>query len=352
MKPIKRLQNRLKEEGLDAIILSSPSNISYLVGFKASDSYLIVSRKDSFYFTDSRYTQEVAPKLFGAFNLKKINGSLFRNIAQACLDSGFNRVGFEERQMPFAEYKKIKEFLRGRVYLVPTYNIIEGLRQQKSSIEIIKIKKALEITARGFSFIKSFIRPGVREIDLAAELERFIRYNGACGAAFDTIVAFGVNSSFPHHSPTQKRLVNGEVVLIDFGVEYDGYKSDLTRSIFLGKINSLSRKIYNIVLKAQEKAIKKIKAGEEIAKIDALSRKYIALNGYAKFFVHSLGHGVGLETHEAPSISATNDGLLQEGMVLTIEPGIYLPGKFGIRIEDMILVTKKGCEVLSGAVNK
>jgi Xaa-Pro aminopeptidase len=352
MKPLDKILNRLKEEGLDGIILSNLSNISYLVGFNASDAYLLLSTKGSVYFTDSRYTQEVGLKLKKPFSLKQINGSFFSCIAASALEIGLKKIGFEERYMPYAEYKKVKEVLKGQAYLIPTVNIVETLRQFKSSEEILKIKKALEITALSLDFTRSFIKPGIKELEVAAELERFIRYKGAQASAFDIIVASGPNSAYPHHRPTQRKLADGEPVLIDLGVDYSGYKSDLTRVFFLGKINNLGRKIYDIVLCAQGKAIKKIKAGEEIAKIDALSRNYIALKGYSKFFIHSLGHGIGLETHEAPSVSSHNDGLLKEGMVFTVEPGVYLPGKFGIRIEDMVLVTKKGCEVLSGSVNK
>ncbi|MCX5700110.1 MAG: aminopeptidase P family protein [Candidatus Omnitrophica bacterium] len=352
MKCINILLNRLKQESLDALIVSSAANISYLSGVIANDAYLLVSKKETIYFTDSRYTQEVKPKLAGKMSLKRANGSVFELIAKSCLDLELSRVGFEERSLPFAEYKKTKERLKGKAYLVPTYNLVENQRQIKNAEEISKIREALKITAQALDFIKGFIKPGVKELEIAAELERFIHYKGAQGAAFEIIVASGVNSAFAHHKPTQKRLQDGECLLIDMGVECSGYKSDLTRVFFLGKINSLSRKIYEIVLKAQEKAIKKIRPGEEISRIDALSRKYIADNGYAQFFGHSLGHGVGLEIHEAPSVSGKNDALLKAGMVFTVEPAIYLPGKFGIRIEDMILVTEKGYEVLSVAINK
>jgi len=348
MRPrIKDLLNRLKRENLDGLVVSSPANVSYLSEFISSDSYILVSNKENIYFTDSRYVEEARSKLKSGFCLKKINGSVFALIADTCLKLGLKRIGFEERQLPFAEYKKIKELLRSQAYLVPTYNLIENLRQVKTPDEISKIREALKITGLALEFIKGFIKPGLKEIEVAGELERFIRYKGASGAAFDIIVASGPNSAFPHHRPGQRKLSKDEPVLIDIGVDYLGYKSDLTRVFFLAKIKGLISSIYNIVLKAQEQAIGKIKPGIEISRIDALSRNYIAGKGYAKYFGHSLGHGVGLETHEAPSISGRNDGILIPGMVFTVEPAIYLPGKFGIRIEDMVLVTKKGSEVLS-----
>jgi len=353
MKPrLQHLLNRLARENLDALIVSSGANISYLTEFSSSDAYLLVSRKEQIYFTDSRYSEEVRPKLKSVASLKKISGSVFELIARTSLDLGLKRIGFEERHMPFAEYKKIKESLKAKAYLIPTHNLIENLRQVKEPREIAKLRLALKITALALEFIKGFIRPGIKELEVAAELERFIRYHGAIGAAFDIIVASGPNSAFPHHRPGQRKLQNGEPVLIDVGVDYSGYKSDLTRVYFLDKINNLTRRVYGIVLKAQEKAIRWIKPGVEIARVDGLARKYIADKGYVKYFGHSLGHGIGLETHEAPSISAKNDGILVPGMVFTVEPGVYLPGKFGVRLEDMVLVTKKGCEVLSGFINK
>ncbi|MFH0855172.1 MAG: Xaa-Pro peptidase family protein [Candidatus Omnitrophota bacterium] len=353
MRPrIKNFLNRLKQENLDGFIVSSPANISYLSEFVSSDAYLLVSNKENIYFTDFRYAEEVRLKLKAVAGLKKINGSAFSLIADTCLKLGLGRIGFEQRHMPYAEYKRIKELLKPKAYFVPTHNLIENLRQLKGPDEIAKIREAARITGLGLDFIKGFIKPGLKEIEIAGELERFIRYNGASGAAFDIIVASGPDSAFAHHKPGQRRAQKDEPVLIDIGVDYSGYKSDLTRVFFLDKINGLTRSIYSLVLKAQSKAIEKIKPGMEIARIDALARNYISGKGYAKYFGHSLGHGIGLEIHEAPLVSAGNNGILIPGMVFTVEPAVYLPGKFGIRIEDMVLVTKQGCEVLSGSINK
>ena len=200
--------------------------------------------------------------------------------------------------------------------------------------------------------IQQFIVPGAREIEIVAELERFIRYQGARASAFDIIVASGPNSSQPHHLSGVRKLKNNEPVLIDLGVDYQGYKSDLTRVLFLGKINILVRKVYDIVLKAQELAIKRIRPGAEMAEIDRVARDYIASQGYGAYFTHNLGHGFGLEVHEAPHLSGKEASAIKPKMTFTVEPGIYLPGKFGIRIEDMVLITTTGCEVISGAVHK
>ncbi len=334
------------------MLVSYPANISYLLQALSRDAYLLISSKENIYFTDSRYSEEAGKFLKNNAKLKVCNGSVFRQIAETISKLGLKKIGIEERYLSFAEFTKIKEYAKGKFDLIPTNSIIEDKRQVKDATEISNLRKATEITALALEHIKKFIRPGVKEIEIVAELERFIRYQGARCASFDIIVASGPNSSQPHHLSGQKKLKNNEPVLIDLGVDYQGYKSDLTRVLFLGRINILARKLYSIVLKAQELAIKKVRPGAEIAEIDRVARDYIAKKGYAKWFTHNLGHGFGLEVHEEPHISGNEVSALKPGMTFSIEPAIYLPGKFGIRIEDMVLVTREGCEVLSGFINK
>jgi Xaa-Pro aminopeptidase len=342
---IKNIYAKLEKENLDGLILSSAPNISYLTCYKSRDSYLLLSKKKSIYFTDSRYIEEAKKNLNG-YTLKKINGSVFKLIVDACHNLGLKRVGFEERHLAFAEYKKIREELNKSIDLIPTHSLVEELRQIKSREELAKIKKASQIAIKALRFIQGFISPGKKEIEVAGELERFIRYNGASNSAFDIIVASGPNSSFPHHITSQRKIRNNEPVLVDIGVEYLGYKSDLTRVFFLGKIKSLVKKIYDIVLMAQGAAIKEIKPNVFINKIDAAARQYIKEKGFGGLFCHNLGHGIGLEIHEEPHISPKTTDKLKAGMVFTVEPAVYLPGKFGVRIEDMVLVTKEGVKIL------
>ena len=349
---IKKLYAKLDTKDLDGLLVTSASNISYLTKFPSRDSYLIVSKKEVTYLTDSRYAEEARKGLRKSIAVKRINGSVFKLIAEVCLNSGLRRIGFEERNLPFAEYQEIKEGLDKKAKLIPTHSLIEELREIKDARELEKIKKAIRITAAALKFIKGLLRPGIKEIEVVAELERFIRYKGASNNAFDIIVASGANSSFPHHISSQRKLKINEPVLIDIGVDCAGYKSDLTRVFFLGKINHYTRAIYDIVLEAQDRSIKRIKPAESIAEIDKTARQYITQKGYGSFFGHNLGHGIGLDIHEEPHISKKETKTLKPGMVFTIEPAIYLPRKFGIRIEDMVLVNEKGCEVLSGAVNK
>ncbi|MFH0762284.1 MAG: aminopeptidase P family protein [Candidatus Omnitrophota bacterium] len=349
---LKRLYARLEQEGLGGLLLSLPANISYLTEFRSRDSYALISKKENIYFTDSRYILEAGRLLKKPFTLKKTNGSVFKLIAQSCRELGLKKIGFEERALPYAEYREINKHLGSKACLAPLSGLIEGLRQLKDSQEIRLIREAARIAVCALKYIEKQIAPGIKEIEVAAELERYLRYNGGAGSAFEIIVASGANSASPHHAPSQKKALKGEPLLIDIGVDYQGYKSDLTRVFFLGKINALARKVYGIVLRAQEAAIAAIKPGVPICEIDRAARSYIRQQGFGPNFSHNLGHGVGLEVHEAPQISDKEPGKLRPGMAFTIEPAIYLPGVFGIRIEDMVFVTKKGCEVISDALHK
>ena len=333
------------------MFLASPANISYLVGFKSRDSYLLVSKKKNIYFTDFRYIEEARLRLKGNAALARIDGPVSDLLAKACFGMRAKRVGFEENALTFAQYSKIRKALGGKAKLVSADGIVEGLRRVKDKQELKNIRKAIRITQKALKFIKGFIKPGRTELEIAAELERFIRRQGATGAAFDIIVASGPNSSYPHHVSGSRKIRKNEPVLVDIGVEYNGYNSDLTRVFFLGKIKVLAQKICAIVLESQKRAIYRIKAGVRASEVDAASRKCIADAGFGKFFGHSLGHGVGLEVHEKPRLSSKDNSVLMPGEVFTVEPAIYLPGRFGIRIEDMVLVTKKGCGVISGAIN-
>ncbi|MDD5116071.1 MAG: Xaa-Pro peptidase family protein [Candidatus Omnitrophica bacterium] len=345
--------SQLEERKLEGLLVSSPANISYLTGFLSRDAYLLVCRKGNVYFTDSRYSEEAGNSLKPSFRLRECNGPVFfKSLAQTALRLKIKRLGFEERYLPFAEFARIKDHLGVRCEMVPGFGIVEHKRQVKEPAEISRIRQGMRITAVAFEHIKRFITCGMRESEVAAEFERFIRSRGCNSSAFETIVASGPNSSQPHHLSGCRRIKAGEPVLIDFGVDYRGYKTDLTRVLFLGKIDILVRRVYDIVRKAQELAIKRVRPGAEMAAIDKVVREYITRKGYGRYFTHNLGHGLGLEVHEDPRISGNEASALKPGMVFTIEPGIYLAGRFGIRIEDMILVTNKGCEVLSGTVDQ
>jgi Xaa-Pro aminopeptidase len=349
---IKTILARLKKENLDGFIVFSPANISYLCGFTSRDAYLLISGGQSIYFTDSRYLGEVKQHIGRKFIIKNIGGSFTQALAGSVGDLGLKRLGIEARHLTFGDYRRLRRALDKKVGLIPADNLIEGLRQKKDKVELSKIRRAVQITIQALKYVRRFIKPGVKEIEVAAELERFIRYQGARTSAFEMIIASGPNSSFPHHQTGQRKIKNNEPVLIDLGVDYQGYKSDLTRIFFLGKINFSVRRSYDIVLQAQIRALGVIKPGVLIEQVDASARRFISEKGFGGCFTHNLGHGVGLEVHEAPKISPKEKAKLEKGMVFTLEPAIYLPNKFGIRIEDMVLVTEKGAELISGLLDK
>ena len=346
-----RLLEKLRNNSVDALLVSKEANVSYLCDYPCRDSYLLVHPKETIFITDFRYTEEAKKNIPGVTVFQYDN--LFKDTAALARKLKVRKLGFEAKDLNFAEYSKIKSYLAPKAKLKDTFNIVETLRQIKGDQEINLIRQAIKITAQTFEFIRKFLKPGVKELEIAAEIERFIRYQGAKMSAFNILIASGPNSSLPHALISSRKIRPGEPILIDIGVDINGYKSDLTRVFFLDKIPTIQRRIYGIIQEAQGLAIAAVKPGIIIADIDSAGRKHIEEQGFGRYFGHSLGHGIGLEVHEEPSISSKNKAQhLEEGMVFTIEPGIYLPGKFGIRLEDIVLVTKKGAEVLSGAVNK
>ncbi len=349
---INKIYSQIKQQGIDGLLLSLPANITYVTGHLSRDSWLLLLRNGGIYITDSRYTEEAKKSLKGSFIVTQSQSSLSDTVAAVIKELRIKRLGFEEKYLTTYAYQKLNSKLPKTTVLTPTQGIIESFREIKSPQEIKKIKKATQIAVKALKFIKKHIVPGAKEVEIAGEIERFIRYNGAQGASFEIIVASGPNSSYPHHKTSYRKICRNEPVLIDMGVEYRGYKSDLTRVFFSGRINPLVRKVYDIVAQAQELAIKAIKPAARMNKIDLAARQYIIQKGYGGFFSHSLGHGVGLEIHESPRISPKESRRLKEGMVFTVEPAVYIPGEFGIRIEDPVVVTKKGAGVLSVTLDK
>lgn len=346
---VKKIQSKLAELALDGLLVTDPNNISYLADYKCRDASMLITPDQALYVTDGRYIQEMRRNLSG-FRIIDIKPSFSAVLDRLCRHGKISRLGFEETYMTHGFYRKLSQALRAR--LVPRSGIIEAFREVKDAGEIGKIRSATRIAVQAYGYIQDILKPGIKEIEVAGEIERFIRFEGASCASFDIIVASGPNAALPHYQTGERKLKAAEAVLIDMGVEYRGYKSDLTRVFFLGKINTLITKVYSIVRSAQAAALAAVRPGVRINNIDRAARDFISSKGFGKYFVHSLGHGVGLQVHEAPYISATVEQVLRPGQVFTIEPGIYIPGKFGIRIEDMVLVTNKGCEVLSGSLNK
>jgi len=348
---LKRLLLKFKEEGIDSLLITKDINAAYITNFDSHESWILITPKKRIYITDFRYAQEARVGI-KKFSIHRIDGSVFEAVATLANRLKLKKLFFEGKNISFAEFRKIKTFLsKKKIKFLPTYDFIESIRAIKTEGELSKIKTAIERTIEAFRFIQSTLKPGIKESQLAIELEYFIRKKGV-KFAFEPLIASGINSAYPHAKITNKTILNNEAVTVDMGLDFEGYKSDLTRVFFLGRIPLSLKRIYSIVLKAQREAIKKIKAGVRASEIDKVARNFIISNQLGKYFGHALGHGIGREVHEDPSISSKCDAVLKEGMVFTVEPAVYIPKKFGIRVEDVVLVKKEGCEVLSASLNK
>lgn len=348
---LKALREQLAADGSGAMLFVNPSNVSYLCSYPCRDSFLLVSRKESFYLTDFRYLEEASRSIKGC-TIVKVESSFPAAVRDICRKLKIKKLAFEPDRISFALYSRLSAALGGAVVLSPFPGVVEGLRRVKSPQEMAKIRKAVFIAAEALRRASRMRLAAKTEKEVAFELDLHMRRLGAEGPAFDIIVASGPNSSRPHHLTSDRRILKNEPVLVDIGACFGGYKSDLTRVFFSGKITPLEAKIYDIVLTAQKKALAAVAAGIPASKIDSCAREHIEKSGYGRYFGHSLGHGVGLDVHELPRLSQTESGWLLPGMVFTLEPAVYLPGRFGIRIEDMVLVTGEGAEVLSGYLDK
>lgn len=334
-KRLEKLQNMLNQYDVDGYYISKPSNVTYITGFTGDDSVAIVTRDKAFFITDSRYTEQAKIEVDG-FSIIDNNRDMYKAVGECINSSGIKTLGFESGYVTYEVYSTLKD--TDKVQLKPLNNIIESFRSIKDEKEIKNIKQAQKIAEKAFDHILSVIKAGIKEIDIAAELEYYMRKEGADGTSFDTIVASGYRSALPHGKASEKIIENGEFVTIDFGCKYNGYCSDMTRTIVIGKATEEQRNIYNIVLNAQKHAIENLKANIKESEGDYLARSVIENEGYGEYFGHSLGHGVGLEIHEEPYMAKNKSGILKVKMVVTVEPGIYIPNFGGVRIEDMVVI--------------
>ena len=337
---IKWLRERLKMLDMQGMIITNPINIHYLTGISVSaEGVLLITRKENIYITDGRYIEDVNATLtiddgIIVTDFKDISKDDYENFFLFC-----ENVGFEEDNITYGQYKEYMHKYRINNF-EETEHMLEKQRMIKDIYEIENIRQACHITDRCFNHLLEFIKIGMTEKEISNEIEKYFDENGADGLAFDTIVASGVNTSKPHAVPTDKRIGPGDPITIDFGCKYKGYCSDMTRTIFAGFITEKVKPVYNLVLKNQLQTCKDLKEGANIKIISKMVENDFKLHGYS--LIHSLGHGVGLEIHELPYINSKNDIQLKENMVITNEPGIYIPGQFGIRIEDTIQITKFG----------
>ncbi len=335
---------------IDALLVSAPPNVRYLSGFTGDNGLLLVTpgaTPDSqTLFTDPRFTIQAAEEC--ACEVKTVTRTPLDQAAlQTIGKRRIKRVGFEASRMLFEVHERIEKSLPRGVTLKPIGPVVDRLRMVKSDDEIARIRRSVLTNSQAFEKATRSIRLGARESAIAAELEYQMRRLGAEKAAFETIVAMGSRSALPHAQPTARRLANNELLLIDMGACQDGYMSDMTRVLFLGQPSRRVRTMYNAVLKAQLAAIDAVRPGVTAAHVDRAARRVMETEGLGKEFVHSTGHGLGLEIHEGPRLGRRDKTKLEPGMAITIEPGAYVRDFGGVRIEDTVLVTKNGCEVLT-----
>ena len=341
------LRQRLDRRGLDALLVNDEMNVRYLSGFTGDSSAVIVGRSDAVFITDSRYTEQAAAECPG-FDIVTRRSRMIGEIVEQAGALGIESLGVEAHVLTLDSGGRLRDEL-APIKMVETTRLIEGLRERKSKQEVDTIRACIEASERCIAHVRNYLVPGIRERDIAAEMEYFVRGLGFDGMAFPPIVAFGPRGSLPHARVTDRRMAEGDAVLIDWGVAGGGYCSDLTRVFFHHKIPDRFKRIYQIVLEAQKRAIDRIGPGVSAQEVDAAARDYIARSGFGEQFGHGLGHGIGMEVHEAPTIGPSSEGQLRRRMVFTVEPGIYLPGVGGVRIEDDVLVTSRGVKVLSDA---
>jgi len=346
---LQKLRPLIVQQNLDALLVSKIENYRYLSGFTGSSGWLLISHNQAALATDFRYIEQ-AKKEVPDFNIIQIKGDLSDWLPKLVSEFRWRKLGFEANFVPYAVYQrlgKIIETKKVNVQLIPTTNLVENLRSIKGKNELRLIARAVELTDTVFAQIKSNIKPGMTEKEVAWEAEKRLRENGSDGIAFDIIVASGPNSALPHAKPTKRAIRPNEPVLIDMGAKFDGYCSDFSRTLCFGKPDETLTRIYDIVLKAQLTAIERIKTGMKASKADKLARDVIQQAGYGNAFGHGLGHGIGLEVHELPALGPSSDDLLTDGMVFTVEPGIYISRWGGVRIEDAVSLQQGKATVLT-----
>ena len=342
------IRKEMSEKGIDALLVTSLHSIRYLTNFSGSNATLFILPSKVLFFTDDRYTEQIKTELHSVKGLEAyIERSPYTFIKDKNLLDNVKTIGVETNKLPYSSVIHLRKTFKN-CKVVKGDGIVENATIPKTADEIAKIKRAADIQHEVFNQILPLIKVGVKESDLAAEITYRGRMLGAEKEAFDIIVVAGEHSAWVHGRATEQKIKSGDMITFDFGFYVDGFASDVTRTVAVGKVSDEQRKVYEIVREAHKTAIESAKAGMTGKELDAVARDIITAAGYGDYFQHSLGHGLGILVHENPAISFRNDkGKIPVGAVITIEPGIYLPGKFGVRIEDDILITESGCEILS-----
>ncbi|EOI05147.1 proline dipeptidase [Enterococcus moraviensis ATCC BAA-383] len=341
---VNKLRELMKKNDLSGFLVTSPYNLRYLTNFTGTTGLAVITLDKAFFVTDFRYTEQAAAQAQG-FEIVQNTGPIYDEVVAISEKEQLANLAFEETFVSFAEYSLLEEIIP--CDLIPVAGLIEELREVKDEEEIAIIEKACSIADLGFKHILTVIKPGMSEIEIANQLDFYMRSLGASGVSFETIVASGVRSAMPHGVASEKIIEKGDLITLDFGCYYQGYVSDMTRTFAIGEPDSKLKDIYQIVLEAQLKVLDEAKPGLTGIQLDAIARDHIASYGYGDAFGHSTGHGIGLEIHEGPNVSFRADQQFVPGNVITDEPGIYLPGLGGVRIEDDLVITKEGNRVLT-----
>ena len=341
---VNKLQAQLGKNEIDALLVTKRENIRYLSGFTGSSGVIVITSNSASFITDFRYTEQANDQVKG-YDIIELDTSLIKSVADVVSRESIKRLGIEQDAMTVGQYRAYEKDVDAQ--LIETSGIVEKLRLIKDESEIKIMKEAAAIADAAYAHIQTFIRPGRTEREVANELEMFMRSKGADSSSFDMIVASGLRSALPHGVASDKVIESGELVTLDFGAYYKGYCSDITRTLAIGPISDELRQIYDTVLRAQLAGVEGIRAGITGIEADALTRDIIKEAGYGEYFGHSTGHGLGMEVHEAPGLSFRSDTVLEPDMVVTIEPGIYINGVGGCRIEDDVVITEDGCYLLT-----
>ncbi|WP_129727183.1 Xaa-Pro dipeptidase [Ectobacillus funiculus] len=344
MEKLTKLRSMLRQEGIDGLLLTNSYNRTYMTGFTGTAGVVLLSAERALFITDFRYVEQAQKQAVG-YEIVQHTGPITEEVAKRAKELGITKLGFEQDTLTYSEYRMYGD--KTEAELVPVSGLVEKLRLIKTDAEIKILKEAAQIADAAFTHILSFIRPGVSELAVSNELEFFMRKQGAASSSFDIIVASGHRSALPHGVASEKLIETGEFVTLDFGAYYKGYCSDITRTIAVGEPSQDLKDIYDVVLEAQLRGLDGIRVGVTGKEADALTRDYITEKGYGQYFGHSTGHGIGLEIHEGPGLSIRSDTVLEPGMAVTVEPGIYIAGLGGVRIEDDVIVTKEGNEILT-----
>ncbi len=342
-----KLRRAVKKAGADALLVTSFTNVTYLTGFSGDDSYLLVGRDKDVILSDGRYTTQLEEECPGLEMYIRPGGEgMFDAVAKIVGKMKVARLGVESQSMTVSLYNRLDKDLT-KVALVSTVGLVEKLREIKDKREIAATRRAIELTQRGFAVLRATLRPDKTEKQVADELEYQMRQFGAKSIAFPSIVAVGPRAALPHATPGDSQIGESNHLLVDWGANEGQYNGDLTRVLVTGKISPKLERVYRVVLEAQLAGIEAVRPGAVAKDVDQVARKVIEEAGFGRYFGHGLGHGLGLDVHEAPRLGVSSQTVLKPGMIVTVEPGIYLPGWGGVRIEDDVLVTRGGHEVLS-----